>query len=52
MGKKTLICLNVTSLTKTFKPVLQKENMENTTSTLIFKRKMNNMVNDKKETAI
>ena len=46
------ILRNVTSLNETFKPVLQKENMENTTSTLLFKRKMNNMLNDKKETAI
>ena len=50
--KLTNILRNVTSLNQTLKPVLQKENMENTTSTLLFKQKMNNMLNDKKETAI
>ena len=36
MCNKILICLNDTSLTETFKPVLQKEIMQNTTSTFVF----------------
>ena len=36
MWNKILICLNDTSLTETFKPVLQKEIMESTTGTFVF----------------
>ena len=36
MWNKILICLNDASLTETLKPVLQKEIIENTTSTFMF----------------
>ena len=36
LWNKILICSNDTGLTKTFKPVLQKEIMESTTSTFVF----------------
>ena len=36
LWNKILICLNDTSLTETFKPVLQREIMESTRSTFVF----------------